>query len=653
LINRTIEGTVVNLQKEEYFANLLNLTASTLIVLKVYLCALMHYLTLEHANKSFGEKVLFQDISLMINKGEKIALIAPNGSGKSSLLRMIAGIDKPEGEKASYLLAKNIKLAFLDQDPSFNPESSVIDSILDSDLAAVKAVRNYELAQLHASEQPKILEDALHEMDLHKAWDIEARVKEILFKLNLQNLEQKVKTLSGGQVKRLALAHVLLLQADLIILDEPSNHLDLDMIEWLEEWLGQDALTVLMVTHDRYFLDNVCDTILELHQGSLHRYKGNYSAFLEKKEIMLENDQVRHDKLKQLYRKELNWVRRQPKARTTKAKSRVDQFDQISTALSMSKEEQRLKLDFSTARLGSKILELHYINKSFNGVTLIKDFHYMFKKGERIGIVGPNGAGKSTLLNILMGRLQPDHGKIVTGSTVKFAYYEQAGLALDGDKRVIEVVRDIADNWKQPDGSVIAVAQLLERFLFDRKKQQVYVSQISGGEKRRLYLLTILMQQPNFLILDEPTNDLDIFTLQVIEEYLSEYPGCLLIVSHDRFFLDKVVDHLFIFEGDGYIRDYNGNYTQYRLEQQAKLYDDLKPKEGAAASASKQDRETQKTLRRIEKQLEQLNQKKKEVQLRFDKPVVSTEDLIKWTGELKEIEEQLSLKEDEWLGMSG
>ena len=644
---------MVNLQKEEYFANLLNLTASTLIVLKVYLCALMHYLTLEHANKSFGEKVLFQDISLMINKGEKIALIAPNGSGKSSLLRMIAGIDKPEGEKASYLLAKNIKLAFLDQDPSFNPESSVIDSILDSDLAAVKAVRNYELAQLHASEQPKILEDALHEMDLHKAWDIEARVKEILFKLNLQNLEQKVKTLSGGQVKRLALAHVLLLQADLIILDEPSNHLDLDMIEWLEEWLGQDALTVLMVTHDRYFLDNVCDTILELHQGSLHRYKGNYSAFLEKKEIMLENDQVRHDKLKQLYRKELNWVRRQPKARTTKAKSRVDQFDQISTALSMSKEEQRLKLDFSTARLGSKILELHYINKSFNGVTLIKDFHYMFKKGERIGIVGPNGAGKSTLLNILMGRLQPDHGKIVTGSTVKFAYYEQAGLALDGDKRVIEVVRDIADNWKQPDGSVIAVAQLLERFLFDRKKQQVYVSQISGGEKRRLYLLTILMQQPNFLILDEPTNDLDIFTLQVIEEYLSEYPGCLLIVSHDRFFLDKVVDHLFIFEGDGYIRDYNGNYTQYRLEQQAKLYDDLKPKEGAAASASKQDRETQKTLRRIEKQLEQLNQKKKEVQLRFDKPVVSTEDLIKWTGELKEIEEQLSLKEDEWLGMSG
>lgn len=620
--------------------------------MKVYLCGLMHYLTLEHANKSFGEKVLFQDVSLMINKGEKIALIAPNGSGKSSLLRMVAGIDKPEGEKASYLLAKNIKLAFLDQDPSFNPESSVIDSILDSDLAAVKAVRNYELAQLHAEEQPKILEEALHEMDLHKAWDIEARVKEILFKLNLQNLEQKVKTLSGGQVKRLALAHVLLLQADLIILDEPSNHLDLDMIEWLEEWLGQDALTVLMVTHDRYFLDNVCDTILELHQGALHRYKGNYSAFLEKKEIMLENDQVRHDKLKQLYRKELDWVRRQPKARTTKAKSRVDQFDLISTALSLSKEEQRLKLDFSTSRLGSKILELHYINKSFNGITLIKDFHYMFKKGERIGIVGPNGAGKSTLLNILMGRLQPDHGKIVTGSTVKFAYYEQAGLALDGDKRVIEVVRDIADNWKQPDGSVIAVAQLLERFLFDRKKQQVYVSQISGGEKRRLYLLTILMQQPNFLILDEPTNDLDIFTLQVIEEYLSEYPGCLLIVSHDRFFLDKVVDHLFIFEGDGYIRDYNGNYTQYRLEQQAKMYDDLKVKEEGPVSASKQDRETQKTLRRIEKQLEQLNQKKKEVQLRFDQPLVSTENLIKWTTELKEIESQLMEKEDEWLSHS-
>lgn len=612
----------------------------------------MHYLTLEHANKSFGEKILFRDISLMINKGEKIALIAPNGSGKSSLLRMIAGIDKPEGESASYLIAKNIKIAFLDQDPSFNPESSVIDSILDSDLAGVRAVRNYELAQLHAADQPRMLEEAMHQMDLHKAWDVEARVKEILYKLNLQNLEQKVKTLSGGQVKRLALAHVLLMQADLIILDEPSNHLDLDMIEWLEEWLSQESLTVLMVTHDRYFLDNVCDTILELHQGSLFRYKGNYSAFLEKKEHMLENDQIRHDKLKQLYRKELDWVRRQPKARTTKAKSRVDQFDVISTALSQSRAEQRLKLDFSSSRLGSKILELHYINKSFNGVSLIKDFHYMFKKGERIGIVGPNGIGKSTLLNILMGRIQPDHGKIVTGSTVKFAYYEQAGLYLDGDKRVIEVVRDIADNWKQPDGSVIAVAQLLERFLFDRKKQQVYVSQISGGEKRRLYLLTILMQQPNFLILDEPTNDLDIFTLQVIEEYLAEYPGCLLIVSHDRFFLDKVVDHLFIFEGDGYIRDYNGNYTQYRLEQQAKLYDDLRPREGLPASVSKQDRETQKYLRRIEKQLAQLNQKKKEIQNRFDQPSVITEDLIKWTAELKELETQLSAREDEWLSLS-
>lgn len=612
----------------------------------------MHYLTLEHANKSFGEKILFQDVSLMINKGEKIALIAPNGSGKSSLLRMIAGIDKPEGESASYLLAKSIKLAFLDQDPSFNPESSVIDSILDSNLPEIKAVRNYELAQLHAVEQPKALEEALHQMDLHKAWDIEARVKEILFKLNLQNLEQKVKTLSGGQVKRLALAHVLLMQADLIILDEPSNHLDLDMIEWLEEYLSQEALTVLMVTHDRYFLDNVCDTILELHNGNLFRYKGNYSEFLEKKEVMLENDLIRHDKLKQLYRKELAWVRRQPKARTTKAKSRVDKFDVISTALSQSKEEQKIKLDFSSSRLGSKILELHYINKAFNGVSLIKDFHYMFKKGERIGIVGPNGAGKSTLLNILMGKIQPDHGKIVTGSTVKFAYYEQAGLALDGDKRVIEVIRDIADNWKQPDGSVIGVAQLLERFMFDRKKQQVYVSQISGGEKRRLYLLTILMQQPNFLILDEPTNDLDIFTLQVIEEYLADYPGCLLIVSHDRFFLDKVVDHLFIFEGEGKIKDYNGNYTQYRLEQEAKLYDDLKPKDSNPATASKQDHETQKNLRRLEKQIEQLTIKKKEIQGRFDQSSVNTDDLIRWSAELKDIDSQLAAKEDEWLSLS-
>lgn len=612
----------------------------------------MHYLTLERANKSFGEKVLFKDVDLMINKGEKIALIAPNGSGKSSLLRMIAGIDKPEGETANYLVSKVIKVAFLDQDPNFNPEASVIDSVLDADVASIKAVKMYELAQLHAEEHPKALEDALHEMDLHKAWDVESKVKEILFKLNLQDLEQKVKTLSGGQVKRLALAHVLLAQADLIILDEPSNHLDLDMIEWLEEYLSQDSLTVLMVTHDRYFLDNVCDTILELHNETLYRYKGNYSEFLEKKALMQENDAIKHDKLRQLYKQELNWVRRQPKARTTKAKSRVDKFNVIETALNASKEEQKLKIEFSSARLGSKILELNYINKSFNGKTLIKDFHYTFKKGERIGIVGPNGAGKSTLLNIIMDKLQPDHGKIVRGSTVKFAYYEQSGMILDGDKRVIEVIRDIADNYKQPDGSVIGVAQLLERFMFDRKKQQVYVSQISGGEKRRLYLLTVLMQQPNFLILDEPTNDLDIFTLQVIEEYLAEYPGCLIIVSHDRFFLDKVVDHLFVFQGDGIIKDYNGNYTQYRLEQEAQKYDDLRPKEISSLRAGKQDRETQKNLSRVEKQIEQLNKKKKELQAKFENPEIKTDDLIKWSSELKEIDLQLELKEDEWLSLS-
>ena len=611
----------------------------------------MHYLTIENANKSFGDKVLFQDVSLMINKGEKIALIAPNGSGKSTLLRMIAGIEKPEGENAKYLVAKDITIAFLDQDPNFNPDSTIIDSVLDADVPAIKAVRNYEIAQLHADTHPELLEKSLHEMDLHKAWDIEAKVKEILFKLNLSNLEQKVKTLSGGQVKRLALAHVLLTNADLIILDEPSNHLDLDMIEWLEEYLSQESLTVLMVTHDRYFLDNVCDTIIELYNGNVHRYKGNYSQFLEKKEAMQENEAIRFDKLKQLYKKELDWVRRQPKARTTKSKSRVDVFNSIETAIKSSKEQQQLKLNFASARLGSKILELNYINKSFNGKVLLKDFHYNFKKGERIGIVGPNGAGKSTLLNIIMGRLDPDHGKIITGSTVKFAYYEQSGLQLDDDKRVIEVVRELADNWKQPDGTVISVAQLLERFLFDRKKQQVYVSQISGGEKRRLYLLTILMSQPNFLILDEPTNDLDIFTLQVIEDYLNEYAGCLLVVSHDRFFLDKIVDHLFVFEGDGKIKDYNGNYTQYRLEQEAKKYDDLKPKENSNLTAGKQDHETQKALRRLEKQIDQLTLKKKELQNRFENPNVTTEDLIKWSAELKTIEAELSVKEDEWMMM--
>ncbi|MEP7269521.1 MAG: ATP-binding cassette domain-containing protein [Saprospiraceae bacterium] len=612
----------------------------------------MHYLTLDHADKSFGEKILFEDVSLMINKGEKIALIAPNGSGKSCLLRMIAGIEPPEGENATYLLSKNIKLAFLDQDPSFNPETSVLDSVLDSDLPAIKAVKKYEIAQLHSEQNPKLLEEALHEMDLHKAWDIEVKVKEILFKLNLTDLEQKVKTLSGGQVKRLALAHVLLEQADLIILDEPSNHLDLDMIEWLEEYLRAESLTALMVTHDRYFLDNVCNIILELYNGKLHRYTGNYSSFLEKKEALQGNEAIKFDKLRQLYKKELAWVRRQPKARTTKSKSRVDQFAVIDDALNASKAEQKLRLEFSSARLGSKILELNYINKAYGEKILIKDFHYNFKKGERIGIVGANGAGKSTLLNIIMGKLQPDHGKIVSGSTVKYAYYEQSGMALDDDKRVIEVIQDLADNFKQPDGTVISVAQLLERFMFDRKKQQVYVSKISGGEKRRLYLLTILMQQPNFLILDEPTNDLDIFTLQVIEEYLNEYPGCLIVVSHDRFFLDKIVDHLFVFEGEGVIKDYNGNYTQYRLEQESKKYDDLKPKENASLSASQQNRESQKALSRLEKDLEKLNAKRKELQNRFEIANISTDDLIKWSTELKEVVSQIEVKENEWLALA-
>lgn len=612
----------------------------------------MHYLTLDHADKSFGEKILFEDVSLMINKGEKIALIAPNGSGKSCLLRMIAGIEPPEGENATYLLSKNIKLAFLDQDPSFNPETSVLDSVLDSDLPAIKAVKKYEIAQLHSEQNPKLLEEALHEMDLHKAWDIEVKVKEILFKLNLTDLEQKVKTLSGGQVKRLALAHVLLEQADLIILDEPSNHLDLDMIEWLEEYLRAESLTALMVTHDRYFLDNVCNIILELYNGKLHRYTGNYSSFLEKKEALQGNEAIKFDKLRQLYKKELAWVRRQPKARTTKSKSRVDQFAVIDDALNASKAEQKLRLEFSSARLGSKILELNYINKAYGEKILIKDFHYNFKKGERIGIVGANGAGKSTLLNIIMGKLQPDHGKIVSGSTVKYAYYEQSGMALDDDKRVIEVIQDLADNFKQPDGTVISVAQLLERFMFDRKKQQVNVSKISGGEKRRLYLLTILMQQPNFLILDEPTNDLDIFTLQVIEEYLNEYPGCLIVVSHDRFFLDKIVDHLFVFEGEGVIKDYNGNYTQYRLEQESKKYDDLKPKENASLSASQQNRESQKALSRLEKDLEKLNAKRKELQNRFEIANISTDDLIKWSTELKEVVSQIEVKENEWLALA-
>ena len=533
----------------------------------------MNFLTFENVTKTYGPKVLFRDISLSIDKGHKIALIAKNGTGKSTLLRVLAGIEGAEGESAKILFRKDIRVGYLPQEPELDPGHTAIEAIFASDTPLIQAVSEYENALLFPDDHDR-LQRAMVKMEDMKAWDFEAKVKEILFKLSIRHLDQRIGTFSGGQIKRIALAKLLIEEPDFLILDEPTNHLDVDMIEWLENYLSHPGLTLFMVTHDRYFLDNVCNHIIELEGGKFYRYKGNYTEYLDKKAIRDEVDANTLDKGKKLLSRELEWMRRTPAARTTKAKSRIDDFYDLKDKTSVRKDRSEVQIDIKSSRLGSKILELQYITKGYGDRVLIRDFHHFFKKNERVGIVGPNGTGKSTLLKLITGLETPDKGKIVTGETVVFGHYGQEGLQLKEDKRVIEVITDIAEFIPLEKGQKLTAASLLERFLFTREQQQVYASQLSGGEKRRLYLLTVLMKNPNFLILDEPTNDLDIMTLNVLEEFLQDFPGCLIIVTHDRYFMDKLVDHLFIFEGDSNIRDYNGNYTEYREWRKIKNRED-------------------------------------------------------------------------------
>ena len=525
----------------------------------------MQYLLLENINKSFGEKVLFDDINLSITKGDKIALIAKNGSGKTTLLKVIAGTEGIEGENATIQTAKGIEIAYLEQEPYFHPDASVLDAVLESDHPSIHAIRVYEEA-LQTGDNAA-LEEAIVKIEDLKAWDVEHRMREILSKLNITDLKQKVGQLSGGQKKRIALAKIILRNPDFLILDEPTNHLDIDMIEWLENYLESSQLTIFMVTHDRYFLERVCNTIIELDRGNVYPYKGNYSNYLEKKDARMANESVVLDKTQKLFKKELQWIRRQPKARSTKAKSRVDDFQDIKQRAHQKLDDDEMTIHIKSSRMGSKILEAHGLTKSFGDKHIIKLFNYKFKKGERVGIVGPNGAGKSTVLKLLTGELKPDGGKVVVGDTIVFGYYTQSGMNLKDDKRVIEVVRDIAEYIPLEKGQKLTAESLLEKFLFPRAQQRVYVSQLSGGERRRLYLLTILMSNPNFLILDEPTNDLDVLTLNVLENFLMDFPGCLIIVSHDRYFTDKLVQHLFILDGEGGVKDYNGNYSKYRADK--------------------------------------------------------------------------------------
>lgn len=617
----------------------------------------MNYLTIEKVTKTYGEKVLFRDIDLHINHGDKVALVAQNGTGKTTLLRLIAGEEKGEGEQSRVFIHKNIRIGYLRQEPNFPDDWTVMETIFDSENPMIKAVRQYEEALLFAEDETK-MQTALTNMEDLKAWDFESKIKEILFKLNITELDKTVGTLSGGQQKRLALAKLLIDEPEFIILDEPTNHLDLDMIEWLEDYLGQANRTIFMVTHDRYFLERVCNVIVELDQGNLYKYQGNYTDFLEKKATRHENESIGLEKAQKLMKKELEWIRRAPKARGTKAKSRVDAFDKIKEKASNKVDDQKVQIDIKGARLGSKILEVNYINKAYDDKVLIKDFFYKFKKNERVGIVGKNGVGKSTFLKLITKEIRPDSGTIVIGGTVQFGHFTQDGIQLKEDKRVIEVITDIAEFIPLAKGLKLSASKLLERFLFSKNHQQVYVSQLSGGERRRLYLLTVLMQNPNFLILDEPTNDLDILTLNVLENFLVDFPGCVLIVSHDRFFMDKLVDHLFVFEGDGKIKDYNGNYTEYRANK--KIEDRKKekaPKEKKERIKPDSDKPKmsyleRKEFNRLEKEIEKLEKRKAEITEKFNDASLSSEDIQKMSIELGEINNSIDEKEMRWLELS-
>ncbi|RMF20691.1 MAG: ABC transporter ATP-binding protein, partial [Bacteroidetes bacterium] len=608
----------------------------------------MNYLTLENVGKSFGDKVLFRDLNLQINKGEKVALVARNGAGKSTLLKVVAGLEAPEGENARLLLHRDIRLGYLPQEPLLDERQTVLEVAFSADNPLLQALRDYEQALL-LPDQRERLQNAMARLDDLQAWDFEARVKEILFKLDITQLDQPVGELSGGQRKRLALARLLIEEPDFLVLDEPTNHLDMDMIEWLENYLQAPNRTLLMVTHDRYFLERVCDTILELDRGTLFRYPGNYSEFLERKASRHEVESAELEKTRKLLRRELEWIRRMPKARGTKAKARVDKFHQLQEKAATKLDRAEVRIDFEGSRLGGKILECHNLSKSFGELKIVEGFDYKFKKGERVGIVGPNGVGKTTFLRLLTGELRPDGGKVVIGGTVRFGYYTQQGIQLDEDKRVIDVVRAIAEYIPLEKGRKLTAEQLLERFLFDRRQQQVYVSQLSGGEKRRLHLLTVLMQNPNFLLLDEPTNDLDILTLNVLEDWLLRFPGCVVIVTHDRFFLDKIAHHLFVFTGDGHIKDFNGTYQDYRryvkeLEREARRSERLeseKRKSHEPAPKPGLSPEQRRELKRLERQIQKLEERRTEILERFAAGTTDAAEIARLSAELKELESQI------------
>ena len=521
---------------------------------------MLSYLQIEHLTKSFGDLLLFQDISFGISEKQRVALIAKNGTGKTTLLNIIAGIEDYDSGTISF--RRDLRVSYLEQTPDFPKELSVIDTCLQSDNEVVRTIAAYEHCML--SDNHDLLPEIMNRMDLHNAWDYEARIKQVLGKLKITNFEQRIGELSGGQLKRVALVNVLIGEPDLLILDEPTNHLDLEMVDWLEDFLKRSSMALLMVTHDRYFLDRVCTDILELDQQQLFQYSGNYSYYLEKRQDRLEAFNAETERANNLYRKELDWMRRQPQARATKAKSRIDRFYDIEDRAKQKLNQDKVQLDVKASYLGSKIFEAKYISKSYGDFKILDQFYYNFARYEKMGIIGKNGTGKTTFLKMLLGEVKPDSGSFDIGETVVFGYYSQDGLAFDEQMKVIDVVRDIAEEVNLGNGKKMSASQFLQHFLFAPETQYNYVYKLSGGEKRRLHLCTVLMRNPNFLVLDEPTNDLDIVTLNILEEYLQSFKGCVIVVSHDRYFMDKVVDHLLVFKGNAEIKDFPGNYTDFR-----------------------------------------------------------------------------------------
>tara|TARA_B100000768_G_scaffold18763_1_gene16962 strand:- start:1066 stop:2919 length:1854 start_codon:yes stop_codon:yes gene_type:complete len=613
----------------------------------------LNYLNVENISKSYGEVTLFENISFSIHKGQKIAFIAKNGTGKTSILKIISGEDTSDSGEIT--CRKNIVISFLSQDPKLDENLTIEESIFNSNNPILKVIENYEKALLN-SEDAENYQKAFEEMELFQAWDFETQYKQILSKLKLDKINQKVSELSGGQKKRLSLANALINRPDLLILDEPTNHLDLEMIEWLESFFAKENRTLFMVTHDRYFLERVCNEIIELDQGELHNYKGNYSYYLEKRKDRIERQAIEQGKVKQLFKKELTWMRRQPKARTTKSKSRIEDFKEIKHRSQQRRNDHEVQLELNMERLGTKIVEFFKVSKSYEDKTILDKYNYVFQRGERVGVIGKNGTGKSTFLDILTEKTKPDSGKIIIGETIKFGYYTQNGIKVKNSQKVIDVVRDFGDYIPLKKGKQISAQQLLERFLFSRQKQYDFVEKLSGGERKRLYLCTVLIQNPNFLILDEPTNDLDIVTLNVLESFLLDFPGCVIVVSHDRYFMDKVIDHLLVFKGEGLIEDFPGNYSDYRSYEDSKPHVSKKEiaenKSWKEPAKNKLSYNEEKELKNIESKIKSLVYEKKELEKDFLKEGLSQEKILLMSGELEKIISSINNKEERWLELS-